>query len=179
MVDLEDLEIIGNNEYIQEDLEYAKYLENLNSSDESDSSDDESDKKGHVYSIKPSKLTNWSGEILRKDALKLLHPGLIVRTVITTKNPNDKTSSNNSTEAVYVTITKIKDGTVWGITENTYRTMEYYGNTNLPSGSIHKFPLKNVSEIPFQWYPKNIQKKFEKYIVECGTHSFVTGLTSI
>jgi hypothetical protein len=78
MVNLKDLEIIGKNEYIQEDLEYAKYLENLYSTDESDESDEELDKKGHVYSIKPLKLTNWSGEVLRKDALKLLQPGLIV-----------------------------------------------------------------------------------------------------
>lgn len=98
--------------------------------------------------ITQDNLTDWNGIILPSQAIRHLFPSCIVRVVI--QNPNDKTN-----EAVYFKITKIKDGTFWGIAQDTYRLMDWIG---LKDGQQMTFRKEHINEIPVDWQPKAFQK---------------------
>ncbi|KAL2039015.1 hypothetical protein N7G274_008064 [Stereocaulon virgatum] len=91
--------------------------------------------------------TDWSGHILPRQMANYLCIGCIVRIVI--QNPT------KCSEAIYFKITKIKDGTYWGIAQDTYRLSDQVG---LPEGTQMTFRKGNINEIPLDWQPKCFQK---------------------
>ena len=88
--------------------------------------------------------TDWSGRCLSKRLLGLLAPGCVVRVCV--DNLQD-----GSAEALYFTITRMKDGTFWGTCEPTYRLADAVG---LPTGSTFTFRKEHVNEVPVEWQPK-------------------------
>lgn len=111
--------------------------------------------------------TDWSGRILPRQMTQYLFPSCIVRVVI--RNP-----TSGSSEAIYFQITKMKDGTFWGIAHDTYRLVDWVG---LPSGEQMTFRKEHINEIPLSWQPKRYQKEVEHltvHIKESGY--FSTGL---
>lgn len=67
-------------------------------------------------------------------------------------------------EAVYFQLIKIKDGTFWGKTLDTYRLGQDY--IGLPTDTIFTFRKNHIMEIPISWQPSSIQKQFRKYLVQ-------------
>eukprot|EP01112_Ceratiomyxa_fruticulosa_P021928 TRINITY_DN7887_c0_g1_i1.p1 TRINITY_DN7887_c0_g1~~TRINITY_DN7887_c0_g1_i1.p1 ORF type:complete len:130 (-),score=23.44 TRINITY_DN7887_c0_g1_i1:134-523(-) len=116
--------------------------------------------------VESNRLTDWSGVGLFKDALHELQVGCIVRVVI-------KNQADDASEAIYFEIEKIKDGTVWGKTMDTYRFGDYVG---LQTGDVFPFRLNTIIEIPIDWQPKNIQKKLGQYLHPQGKGVAVTGV---
>eukprot|EP01113_Clastostelium_recurvatum_P039668 TRINITY_DN6074_c0_g1_i2.p1 TRINITY_DN6074_c0_g1~~TRINITY_DN6074_c0_g1_i2.p1 ORF type:complete len:120 (+),score=8.48 TRINITY_DN6074_c0_g1_i2:100-459(+) len=69
-------------------------------------------------------------------------------------------------EKIYFQITKIKDGSVWGIAQDTYRSDDYI----LPYGASFSFRLNDILEIPLAWQPtRRIQKELESYLIVTPT----------
>ena len=110
-------------------------------------------------------VTDWSGRLLNKRALNLLCPGCFVRICVS----NTKTGNS---EALYFEIIKIKDGTFWGITQDTYRIDDYVG---LSDESVFTFRKKDISEIPISWQPRAIRKKLKKHVDKRGYGRAITG----
>ena len=102
-------------------------------------------------------LQDWGGEPISKQALDILQPGCIVRCVIA-----NESSKPFSWEAIYFEIIKIKDGTFWGKTLDTYRIDDYIG---LLTDTIFTFRKNHIVEIPITWQPAHIRKQFSKYLV--------------
>lgn len=98
---------------------------------------------------------DWYRTPISKHALDKLQPGCIVRCIIDTNSSN--------WEALYFEIVKIKDGTFWGKTLNTYRMDDYVG---LPTDTIFTFRKNHIVEIPITWQPKYMRKILSKYIVQ-------------
>ena len=92
--------------------------------------------------------TDWSGEIISRQMSRYLFPGCVVRAVI--KN------QSGGAEAIYFRITKIKDGTFWGVAQDTYRLWDFVG---LPDGAQMTFRREHINEIPFDWQPKRFQRE--------------------
>jgi hypothetical protein len=91
--------------------------------------------------------TDWSGHILPRQMANYLCIDCIVRVVI--QNPNE------CSEAIYFKITKIKDGTYWGIARDIHRLSDQVG---LPDGTQMTFRRRAINEIPLDWQPKCFQK---------------------
>jgi len=103
-------------------------------------------------------LTDWNGQSIFKHALDKLQPGCIVRCVI-----GNESQKSLSWEAVYFEIIKIKDGTFWGKTLDTYRLDDYIG---LPVDKIFTFRKNHIMEIPITWQPSYIRRRLSKYLVQ-------------
>ena len=80
--------------------------------------------------------------------VQYLFPTCIVRLVI--NNP-----LTNCNEAIYFEITKVKDGTFWGVAQETYRLMDWVG---LMDGEQMTWRKEHINEIPIEWQPKRFQK---------------------
>lgn len=111
-------------------------------------------------------VTDWSGRLLNKRVLDLLVPGCIVRIVVT----NLKQGGG---EALYVRITKIKDGSLWGVIQDTYRMFDYVG---LPTGKEFTFRFSAISEVPLNWQPKRIRNKMEIFLDKRNRGRAITGM---
>ena len=90
-------------------------------------------------------LRDWNGQTISKRALDKLRPGCIARCVI-----GNESSKSTTWEAIYFELLKIKDGTFWGKTLDTYRMEDYIG---LPTDKIFTFRKKHIMEIPITWQP--------------------------
>jgi hypothetical protein len=104
-------------------------------------------------------LHDWNGRTISKRALDKLQPGCIVRCII-----GNESSEPLIWQAVYFELIKIKDGTFWGKTLDTYRLAEDY--IGLPIDSIFTFRKNHILEIPIMWQPSYIRKQFDKYLVQ-------------
>ena len=91
--------------------------------------------------------TDWSGHVIPRQMAKYLSVDCIARVVIQTPN--------KCAEAIYFKITKVKDGTFWGIAQDTYRLGDFIG---LATGSQMTFRKEHINEIPVDWQPKRFQK---------------------
>lgn len=100
-----------------------------------------------LSAVPQSDTTNWSGQIISKEMIRHLTVGCIVRVVVR--------NVNGSAEAIYFDITKIKDGTFWGLVRDTHRMDDYVG---LADGGKMTFSRKDINEIPIEWQPKRYQK---------------------
>lgn len=109
-------------------------------------------------------VIDWSGQIISKQAIKLLSVGCVVRVNIT----NLKSGVG---EAIYFTITKIKDGTFWGKARDTYRLDDYVG---LDTDEQFTFRAHQISEIPIEWQPARFQRKASR-ILDTGKGYAFTG----
>lgn len=94
--------------------------------------------------------TDWSGQVLPRQMTRHLFPGCIVRIAVS----NDTSRS----EVIYFEIVKIKDGTFWGIAQDTYRITDWIG---LADGAQMSFRKEHINEIPLSWQPKRYQKAIE------------------
>lgn len=122
------------------------------------------DKKLKAY--RQTIVTDWSGQLLNKRAFKIIRVGCYVRVCV-------NNTKNNSSEAIYFKIIKIKDGTLWGITQNTYRMKDMIG---LENDSVYKFRFNEISEIPINWQPRAIRKKLKSLLDQRGYGRSMTGL---
>lgn len=112
--------------------------------------------------LRQTRVIDWNGTIIRKRLLSMLIPGCVVRVIV---------QGVKSTECLYFTIIKIKDGTFWGVCKNTYRFQEH----DIKTGQIFTFRKNQITEIPIDWQPK----RFRKYVNEkdiCDHGVGVTGL---
>ncbi len=101
--------------------------------------------------IKPvvmDEASDWSGHILPRQMSHYLFPSCIVRIVL--QNP-----TTTCGEAIYFRITKIKDGTFWGLALDTYRLQDWVG---FASGEQMTFRKEHINEIPLEWQPKRYRK---------------------
>ena len=112
-------------------------------------------------------FTDWSGIILPSQTVRYLFPSCIVRVVV--QNPKDE-----SAEAVYFEITKIKDGTFWGIAQDTYRLSDYIG---LNDGQQTTFRKEHINEIPIKWQPKAFQKAVRGLVAQAKARGVGYGIT--
>lgn len=111
--------------------------------------------------------TDWSGEILPRQMARHLIPGCTVRVVI--NNP-----TTDSGEAIYFRIAKMKDGTFWGIAQDTYRLSDWVG---LGDGEQMTFRREHINEIPLDWQPKRYQKAVAHLEVQMKDAGYsITGL---
>jgi hypothetical protein len=92
--------------------------------------------------------TNWGGQIISRQTAQYLFPSCVVRLVI-------RNTTNNSSEAIYFEITKVKDGTFWGVAKGTYRQDDLVG---IKDGEQMTFRREHINEIPMQWQPKRFLK---------------------
>lgn len=97
---------------------------------------------------------DWYGDKLRSEHIRRLIPGCVVRVQI-------KSTQNNGSENLYFEITKIKDGTYWGVTKDTYRTMADV--IGLADGEVMTFRKEHIMEVPMGkvWQPKAYRKAVE------------------
>ncbi|CAF9925838.1 hypothetical protein IMSHALPRED_006794 [Imshaugia aleurites] len=99
--------------------------------------------------------------------LRPLFPSCTVRVII--QNPDDKCA-----EAVYFEITKIKDGTFWGIAQDTYRLHDWIGLTD---GQQMTFRKEHINEIPIVWQPKAFQKAVGGLVAQANGKGKGYGIT--
>ena len=99
-------------------------------------------------------VTDWSGEVLRKEILESIGIGCKVRVCITNVE-------KNSAEAVYLKVTKVKDGTIWGTVEPTYRMGT--DSIDVEDGKTFSVRRNEISEVPIDWQPKWFQRKVSKW----------------
>ncbi|KAK3169714.1 hypothetical protein OEA41_009098 [Lepraria neglecta] len=112
--------------------------------------------------------TDWSGHILPRQMVKYLSIDCIVRVVIR--------NTDKGAEAIYFKITKIKDGTFWGIAQDTYRLWDSVG---LPSGNQMTFRKEDINEIPLDWQPMRFQKSVAHLQGQIKNHGYaLTGVRS-
>ena len=112
-------------------------------------------------------ITDWSGIILPSQAVRHLFPSCIVRIIV--QNPKE------SAEAIYFKITKIKDGTFWGIAQDTYRLFDSVG---MKDGQQMTFREEHINEIPVDWQPKAYQKAVRGLVAQAkgrGVGYAITG----
>jgi hypothetical protein len=98
-------------------------------------------------------VTDWSGGILPKQVLSSIGSGCFVRVVIT--NLQTKNS-----EAIYLKVTKVYDGTCWGIVQPTYRMDNWI---RLGNGESFSVRLNEISEVPINWQPRWYRRKVAKW----------------
>ena len=107
-----------------------------------------------LTALKAPMVTDWSGVELAKKARFLVQPGCIVRACVG--------GQDRALEALYFQITKVKDGTAWGIVQDTYRLDgDLIG---LPVGKTFPFRLDDISEIPIDWQPKALKRQLQRYL---------------
>lgn len=114
--------------------------------------------------------TDWSGHLLPQQMIGHLYPSCWVRLCLR----NNKTGGS---EAVYFEITKIKDGTFWGIAQDTYRMNDWIG---LEAGAQMTFRREHINEIPLDWQPRRFRKAIkglEERVTEEGYA--ITGLRGV
>lgn len=111
--------------------------------------------KRHIL-IKSDKVTDWSGQIYSKLVLRLIQPGFIVRIMI------ENTMESGNWEKVYMQVTKVKDGSLWGTIQDTYRMADCIG---LPNGSDFSCRVDDVIEIPLTWQPKSIHRELRRLLI--------------
>ena len=92
--------------------------------------------------------TDWSGHLLPQQMIRHLFPSCYVRLCV-------RNNETKSTEAIYFEITKIKDGTFWGVAQDTYRWEDWIG---LKGGDQMTFRREHINEIPLDWQPKRFRK---------------------
>ena len=94
--------------------------------------------------------TNWHGQIISRQTAQHLFPSCVVRLVI-------RNTTNKDIEAIYFEITKVKDGTFWGIARGTYRQFDWVG---IKDGEQVTFRREHINEIPMggRWQPKQFMK---------------------
>ena len=117
-------------------------------------------------------ITDWNGIILSPQAVRHLFPSCTVRLVI--QNPKTTTA-----EAVYFKITKIKDGTFWGVAQDTYRLSDWIG---LNDGQQMTFRKEHINEIPIGWQPKAYQKAVRGLVAQAkgrGQGYAITGCRGV
>ena len=113
--------------------------------------------------------TDWSGEIISRQMAHYLFPGCIARVVIT--------SEEGAAEAIYFKLTKVKDGTFWGVAQDTYRFWDLVG---LPNGVQTTFRREHINEIPLNWQPKRFRKAVAHLSVrKKGIGYAITGIRGI
>ena len=117
--------------------------------------------------ISQDTFTDWSGIALPSQTARHLFPSCIVRVII--QNPKDKCA-----EAVYFEITKIKDGTFWGIAQDTYRLSDWIG---LKDGQQMTFRKEHINEIPIDWQPKAFQKAVRGLVAQAKGRGIGYGIT--
>ena len=111
--------------------------------------------------------TDWSGHILPQKMIPHLFPSCWVRVCI-------RNNETKASEAVYFKITKIKDGTFWGVAQDTYRLSDWIG---LEDGAQMTFRREHINEIPIDWQPRRFRKAvkgLEERVTETGYA--ITGL---
>ena len=91
--------------------------------------------------------TGWDGRIISPQMARYLTVGCIVRVVVS--------NVNGVSEAIYFQITKLKNGTIWGCVQDTYRLRDF---VRLPNGSSMSFKKVHINEIPLEWQPKQYRK---------------------
>lgn len=119
-----------------------------------------------IEPVKAPVVTDWSGRLLSKEARQLVQPGCIVRACVTN-------NEGKGTEALYFRVIKVKDGTVWGETQDTYRIDDSIG---LPNGKVFSFRLDDISEIPLDWQPNRVRKALKKLVCPENKARPVTGI---
>ena len=71
----------------------------------------------------------------------------------------------------------MKDGTFWGIAQDTYRLDDYAG---LHSGDQMTFRKEHINEIPISWQPKRFQKAVANVVgPKKGRRYAITGLRDV
>ena len=101
----------------------------------------------NLHPVVMEEATDWSGAIISRQMARYLFPSCVVRVVIQ--------NEGGAAEAIYFTITKVKDGTFWGIAQDTYRLWDWVG---LADGVQMTFRREHINEIPLSWQPKHFQK---------------------
>ena len=122
-------------------------------------------------------VTDWSGRIVPKAMIDHLYPSCIVRIIV-------RNNETQGAEALYFKITKIKDGTFWGETMDTYRLGTFFGTSpierpiSLKEGEHFTWRREHINEIPLkEWQPKRylkLVKGLNDKVTDKGY--FVTGL---
>jgi len=125
-------------------------------------------------------VTDWSGLLLNKRVLGLLQPGCIVRVLCDYSNDGIRESSpyfgTSTGSSRYYKITKIKDGTIWGVCLSRYHTgKEETDEKGNRTGDIFAFRFNNISEVPIDWQPKSIRKRMKQYRDKRNKGYFITG----
>jgi len=90
----------------------------------------------------------WFGQPLPRPISAHLFPSCIVRLCI-------HNTASDITEAIYFEITKIKDGTFWGVALDIYRTGDWVG---MQYGTQMTWRKEHINEVPLQWQPKRFGK---------------------
>jgi hypothetical protein len=116
--------------------------------------------------VSQKQVTDWSGQLLNKRVLSMLREGCVVRIAI-------RNLKNQSMEAIYVSITKVKDGSLWGTVMPTYRIEDY---VEVPNGSEFAFRKTDVIEVPLSWQPKKLRKKMEACLDPKERGRAITGI---
>lgn len=101
-------------------------------------------------------VTDWTGQTLSKRARHLVQPGCIVRACISN-------CSTHNGEGLYLEVTKVKDGTVWGKVMGIYRMDT--NSVGIATGSQYAVRVSQISEIPIMWQPRPWQRKFKRFLV--------------
>ena len=117
-----------------------------------------------IFPVAQDAVTDWSGRIVPKAMIDHLFPGCVVRVVVSD-------SESGGSEAIYFRITKIKDGTFWGDTINTYRMSTFgpwKGNEDanpikLKEGEQFIWRREHINEIPLEKF-LNQPKKYMKLV---------------
>lgn len=109
--------------------------------------------------------TDWTGQILPRQMIDYITVGCIVRVVVKNRE--------GAAEAIYFEITKIKDGTFWGIAQDIYRLWDSIG---LANGEQMTFRKEHVNEIPLDWQPKRFQKDVAHLTGRVKDHGYLTGV---
>lgn len=134
--------------------------------------------------LRPTYVTDWSGQLLSKKARHLVCPGMIVRCLseytlrggAKARREHNDHSLLMGGDSSYYRIVKVKDGSVWGEVMSTYR--DFPEDSYLfPTGKICAFRKENISEIPIWWQPKRIQKQLKRHVVR-DKGLFMTGWTT-
>lgn len=115
-----------------------------------------------LFPVAQDAVTDWGGRIIPKAMIDHLFPSCVVRVVVTD-------SESKWSEALYFRITKIKDGTFWGETMNTYRMSTLCGGNEaanpipLKEGEQFTWRREHINEIPLEKF-LNQPKRYMKLV---------------
>ncbi|KJZ80102.1 hypothetical protein HIM_00816 [Hirsutella minnesotensis 3608] len=101
-----------------------------------------------LSAVPQSDTTDWSGAIVSRELVRHLTVGCVARVVV-------RNVASGGAEAIYFDITKVKDGTFWGVARGTYRWCDSVG---LADGAVMTFGRRDINEIPIEWQPRSYQK---------------------
>lgn len=104
-----------------------------------------------LKAIPADQLTDWSYNSLRSAYIDALTVGCVVRVCV-------GSTEKGGWEKIYFEITKIKDGTYWGTSKDTYRMEDE--ELGLRNGEEFSFRKQHIMEIPQEkwWQPKSYVK---------------------